>query len=384
MPRPLSRRSETLLQSEIRNMTLECKRVGGINLSQGVCNLGVPEPVMRGAREAMAAEVNHYTHYAGLSELRQAIAGQVRRYGLELDPHAEVVVSAGATGAFYCACLTLFDPGDEFILLEPYYGYHLSILRSLDVEPVYVPLTPPDWSLAMEALAAAVTPKTKGIMLCTPANPCGKVFTREELEALRDFLVERDLYVITDEMYEFFLYDGREHIPPMTVDGMRERTIAISGYSKTFNITGWRIGYAYCEPGLAQRVGYFNDQAYVCAPAPLQLGVKQGIEELPESYYADLARDFTLRRGKICDALDAAGMPAIRPQGAYYVLADISRLPGATGKERAMHLLHETGIACVPGEAFYSRPEDGHGLARFCFAKTDTELDEAVARLAQL
>ena len=382
MTLPLSRRCDNLLQSEIRNMTLECKRVNGINLSQGVCNLGVPEPVQRGAEEAMAAEVNSYTHYQGLSVLRRAIAKQLGQYGFDADPEEEITVSCGATGAFYCACMTLLDPGEEFILFEPYYGYHLSILRSLEVNPVYVPLKAPAWTFDIDDLEAAVTPRTKAIMLCTPANPCGKVYSRAELEQIRDFVVKHDLYVVTDEMYEYFLYDGHTHVPPATIDGMWERTITLSGFSKTYNITGWRLGFSYCKPELAQKVGYFNDQAYVCAPAPLQYGVAKGLEELPRAYYADIATTFQAKRDQLCDALAAAGLTPHVPDGAYYTLADITSIPGETGKERAMRLLSETGIACVPGEAFYHRPEDGAGLARFCFAKTDEELEEAVTRLA--
>lgn len=382
MTQPLSQRTQNLLQSEIRNMTHECKRVNGINLSQGVCNLGVPEPVRRGAEEAMAAEVNSYTHYNGLGVLRRAIAEQLGQYGFDADPEREITATVGATGAFYCACMTLLDPGDEFILLEPYYGYHLSILRSLDVTPVYAPLRAPDWSLDMAALEAVVTPKTKAIMLCTPANPCGKIFSRAELEAIRDFVVKHDLYVITDEMYEYFLYDGHAHVPPATIDGLWERTITISGFSKTYNITGWRIGFSYCKPELAQMVGYFNDQAYVCAPAPLQYGVAKGLEALPKSYYTDMATTFQAKRDQLCQALDRVGLTPHVPEGSYYILADIASIPGATGKERVMRLLDETGIASVPGEAFYQHAEDGAGLARFCFAKTDEELDEALERLA--
>jgi len=381
MTKPLSRRTESLLQSEIRNMTHECKRVDGINLSQGVCNLGVPAPVLAGAEAAMAADLNSYTHHHGVARLRRAIADRLGDYGLSVDPEAEITVTAGATGAFWCACMTLFDPGDECILFEPFYGYHLSILRSLDVQPAYVGLAAPAWTFSDDDLEAAVTPRTKAIVLCTPANPCGKVFSREELERIRDFAVRHDLRVITDEMYEYFLYDGHRHVPPATVEGLAERCIAVSGYSKTFNITGWRIGYAYCAPELSQLVGYFNDQAYVCAPAPLQEGVARGIEALPESYYTDLATQFAGKRDRFCAALAAAGMTPFVPQGAYYVLADIARLPGATGKDRAMHLLRETGVACVPGEAFHHRPADGAHLARFCFAKKDEELDEAIRRL---
>jgi len=369
------------MQSEIRNMSIECDRVGGINLSQGVCDTEVPIEVRRGAQEAIDRGINTYTRYDGLPELRQAIADKQRRFtGMAVNPEGEVVVSDGATGALYCACLALLNPGDEVIVFEPYYGYHISTLAAAGAVPVYVRMEPPDWSFSRDALERARTPRTRGIIVNTPANPSGKVFTRPELEIVAQFAEKFDLFVFTDEIYEHFLYDGHRHIAPATLPGMAERTITISGLSKTFSITGWRIGYCICDEKWAKVIGYFNDLIYVCAPAPLQMGVAEGLNALGDEYYDGLSRMYTAKRDRICDALTKAGLIPYIPQGAYYVLADISRLPGENSKQRAMYLLRKTGVACVPGMAFY-HDNSGESLARFCFAKEDAILDEACQKI---
>ncbi len=380
----LSERHEWVMQSEIRNMSIECDLVQGINLSQGVCDLEVPAVVRQGAQEAMGAGINTYTRYDGLIELRQAIAHKQKVFtGMEVDPETEIIVSAGTTGAFYCACLALLDPGDEVILFEPYYGYHISTLVATQAVPVYVRMTPPQWTFSDQDLERVITHKTRGIMINTPANPSGKVFTREELEHLAAFAARHDLFVFTDEIYEHFVYDGRQHMPPATFPGMKERTITIAGLSKTFSITGWRIGYSISEAKWAQTIGYFNDLVYVCAPAPLQMGVARGLLNLEAGYYEGLAKEYVKKRDKICNALSQGGLTPCQPQGAYYVLADISRIPGEGSKAKAMNLLQQCGVACVPGEAFF-HDDVGENLARFCFAKEDTVLDEACRRIEKL
>jgi aminotransferase len=365
-------------------MSIECDRMGGINLSQGVCDTEVPAIVRRAAQEAMDKGVNTYTRYDGLDELREAIALKQKRFtGMEFDPQGEIVVSGGATGAFYCACLALLNPGDEVILFEPYYGYHVSTLVATQGVPVYVRTLPPDWGFEYEDLERVRTSRTRAIMVNTPSNPSGKVFGREDLEIIARFARAHDLFVFTDEIYEHFVYDGYEHIPPVALPGMAERTITISGLSKTFSITGWRIGYCICDSRWAQSIGYFNDLVYVCAPAPLQMGVARGLLELAPDYYQGLSNDFRSKRDRLCTALAEVNLHPYVPRGAYYILADISRLPGETSKERAMYLLRETGVASVPGEAFY-HDSSGEALARFCFAKEDGVLEEACSRLARL
>ena len=378
----LSKRHKLVLQSEIRNMSIECDLAGGINLSQGVCDTEVPLVVRRGAQEAMDGGINTYTHYAGLMELRAAVAEKQKRfYGIEVDPENEIVVSAGSTGAFYCACLALLNPGDEVILFEPYYGYHVQTLVATEAVPVYVRMKLPGWTFTLEDLEAVVTPRTRGIMINTPANPSGKVFTQREMEIVARFAIENDLFVFTDEIYEHFLYDNHRHIVFANLPGMKERTIAISGLSKTFSITGWRIGYCLSDARWAQTIGYFNDLVYVCAPAPLQMGVAKGLRELDIEYYKNLSKVYRVKRDMVCDALNRAKLYPHVPDGAYYILADISRLPGNNSKERAMYLLRKTGVACVPGEAFF-HDDSGEALARFCFAKDDHILEKVCKRIA--
>jgi len=380
----LSERSASIAQAEIRVMTIECDRLGGINLAQGICDCGVPEPVARAAQEAIRQGINTYTRYDGLAVLRRAIAQKMLRYnGILADPETDIVVSAGSTGAFYCACLALLDPGDEVILFEPYYGYHLNTLLAVGAVPAYVRLTPPDWRFDPAELRRAITPRTKGIMVCTPANPSGKVFSREELEAIAAAALEHDLFVFTDEIYEYFVYDGRQHLSPGAMPEIADRTITISGYSKTFSITGWRIGYSVSDRRWAEMIGYVNDLVYVCAPAPLQVGVAAGIEQLPDSFYQELRDSFVRKRDKLCSALAETGLQPYAPQGAYYILADASRLPGRTSKEKAMYLLEKTKVASVPGEAFF-HDDSGENFLRFCYAKPEADIDEACRRLRSL
>lgn len=384
MAREWSRRTEGLAQSEIRAMTIECARVKGINMSQGVCDTGVPDAVVRGAQQAMDLGLNTYSRFDGLPELRRAIAAKAAAYnGIEADPETDITVSAGATGSFHCACLGLLNPGDEVILFEPYYAYHVQALVAVEAVPRFVSMRAPDWIFSKEDLARAVTPRTKAIVVNTPGNPSGKVYTRAEVEWIADLACQHDLFVFTDEIYEYFLFDGRTHISLATLPGMAERTITISGYSKTFSITGWRIGYSIAHARWAHIIGAMNDLLYVCAPTPLQYGVAAGIQELDAAFYRGLAEDFQRKRDRFCRALDKAGLTPSIPQGAYYVLADVSRLPGATSKERAMFLLAKTGVAGVPGNAFFVGP-DGERFIRFCFAKTDADLEEASRRIESL
>jgi len=376
----LSRRAARTVQSEIRVMSIECEKVKGINLAQGVCDTEVPEPVREGAKRAIDGGINSYTRAEGLAPIREAIAEKMQRFnGIECDPETEVIVHSGSTGAFYASCLALLNPGDEVILFEPYYGYHLNTLIATEVAPAFVTLRAPDWKFSPEDLERAVTPRTRGIMVNSPANPSGKVFTREELEWIAAFAERHDLIVFTDEIYEYFVYEGR-HISPATLPGMRERTVTISGYSKTFSITGWRVGYTVCDRKWTQAIAYFHDLIYVCAPAPLQIGVAEGIARLPESFYRRIAQDYVKKRDLLCGTLQEIGLTPSVPKGAYYVLADASILPGRNSKEKSMALLRETGVASVAGSAFY-QSGGGENLIRFCFAKNDKDLEEACRRL---
>jgi aminotransferase len=356
----LSQLAPGALQSEIRAMTAECDRIGGINLAQGVCDTPIPAPVVA----AVAAK-------------------QKRDYGLDYDPESEVLVSNGATGGLHAAAMALLNPGDEVILFEPFYGYHAVTLQYQRVKPVIVPLAEPDWTLDTSALRAAVTSRTRAILLNTPANPSGKVFTRAELEVIAELAIEHDLFVLCDEIYEYFFYDGARHISPAMLPGMRERTLVISGFSKTYSITGWRIGYVTGDARWIPSLAHFHDLTYVCVPAPFQHAVAAGLEQLPPGFYTQLAADHHSKRARILSALTDAGFQPSTPPGAYYVLASAARLPGKTAPEKARHLLAATGVAAVAGSAFFHNGR-GENLLRFCFAKRDDELDEACARLRKL
>ena len=380
----LSDRTDHISQAEFRVMTIESEKVGGVNLAQGVCDLGVPREVVDGTVDAIARGYNSYTRYDGLPELRQAIAGKLRRFnGIEADPETEITVSAGATGSLYCACLALLNPGDEVILFEPFYGYHLNTLLAANAVPRGVTMHPPNWEFDPSDLERAVTPRTKAILVCTPGNPSGKVYSAQELRWIADVATRHDLFIFTDEIYEYFVYDGRTHVSPVSLDDIRDRTIMISGYSKTYSITGWRIGYSVGRKQWADAIGHVNDLIYVCAPSPLQMGVAAGIDRLGPEYYASLCEEFRRKRDLLCDTLTAVGLTPMVPQGSYYVLADVSRLPGDDSKAKAMYLLNHTGVASVPGSAFHLT-EAGSNLLRFCFAKTEAELEDACTRLRRL
>ena len=384
MKRHINQRMAGLAHSEIRAMTQACVQAKGLNMAQGVCDTPVPPMVLRAAAQAMEQGKNVYSRFDGLPELRQAIAKKLAQYnGIVADPETDVTVSAGATGAFHCACLALLNPGDEVVLFEPYYQYHISALLAVEAVAVPVKMQAPDWNFSRADVERVITPRTRAIIVNSPGNPSGKVFNRSELESIAAIAQQHDLFVFTDEIYEYFLYDGRTHVSLATLPGMADRTITLGGYSKTFSITGWRIGYSVASARWAQAIGAMNDLLYVCAPTPLQAGVAAGIQELPDLFYRDLARDYQQKRDRFCQALAKAGLTPSIPQGAYYVLADASRLPGTTGKARAMFLLETIGLAGVPGEAFFSGPE-GKQFIRFSYAKIDSDIDDACQRLARL
>lgn len=364
-------------------MTRACDAVGGINLGQGVCDLPTPAPVARAAHAAIEAGKAVYAPPEGVPSLRSAVARRVERdYGLAVDADAEVVVTLGATGGFAAASMALLDPGDEVILFEPYYGYHYNTVVALGMVPVLVPLRPPSWEVDFDALARAVTDRTRAIVLCTPGNPHGKVWTPAELDALGALAIARDLVVITDEIYEHIVYEGAKHVPLATRPGMRDRTVTLSGCSKTFSVTGWRVGYAIAPPDAARRIAVAHDLLYVCAPTPLQYACAEGLG-MHDEYFRGLSVSYRKKRDIVCGALAYAGLTPYVPAGAYYVLADARRLGCATGREAAYALLDRAKIAAVSGASFYRDPV-GETLLRFCFAKDDDVLEEAAHRLRSL
>lgn len=378
-PRP-SRRIGGLVQSDIRRMTRECEKVGGINLGQGICDLPTPPLVREGAIAAIRANRSTYSFPEGDLSLRREIARKLERQnGIRADPGTEIVVTVGATGAFAAAVHALLDPGDGILLFEPYYGYHLNAAILAGLEPHFLALEVPGFALREAALRAAIRPNTRAVVVCTPSNPSGKMFERSELEIVARVARERELLVITDEIYEHIRYDGREHVPPATVADLRDRTVTIMGLSKTFSITGWRLGYAVAPEPLARAITLAHDLFYVCAPTPLQHGAAQGFRA-PESFFEELASDYARKRAATCEALADAGLAPIVPQGAYYVLADVSRLGYATAREAAQAILAEAGVATIPGTAFFTGAH-GDRFVRVCYAKEDDVLAEACRRL---
>lgn len=367
-------------------MTVACADVGGINMAQGVCDTDPPHPVVEAAIAAIRSGQNIYTRMDGIAPLREAIAQKLASFnGFAVDPHTQVLVTSGATGAMHASLLALLNAGDECIVLEPFYGYHVSSLRAMRAVPVVVPLTGPEFFFDAERLRAAITPKTRAIILNSPSNPSGKVFSRGELEALAKIAIEHDLFVLTDEMYEYFIYDGARHISLATLPGMAERTITISGFSKTFSVTGWRLGYLAASERWLPAIAYFHDLIYVCAPSPLQHGAAAGLLQLPDSFYTEMSVEYQGKRDAICASLTRAGLTPSVPAGAYYVLADSTRIPGTDAKQKARQFLADTGIAAVAGSAFFAADaagvNRGENLLRFCFAKKDDELAEACRRL---
>ena len=373
-----------IIQSEIRNMSIECAKVNGINLSQGFSDTEINEVISKAAKDAIDLGNNHYTRFDGIPEIREALSKKLKDYNkIVADAEDNIIVTNGSTAALFCVLYALLRANDEVILFEPYYGYHLNTIFALNLKPSFFELKPPDWSIYFEKLKKSITPKTKAIVLNTPTNPSGKVFTKEEIYSICKLAKEKNIYLITDEIYEYFLYDNVEHVSPGSFEEFKHVVITIGGYSKTFSITGWRIGYIACDKKYKEAIGFVHDLMYVCAPAPLQSGVTAGIKFLTDQFYSDLKKSYARKREIICSALETSGLRPIIPKGAYYVLADISRVKGISSKEKAMYILEKTGVACVPGEAFYSK-NSGANIARFCFAKRDHILIEASDRLKLL
>jgi aminotransferase len=374
-----SNRLKGLVQSDIRRMSRECERVSGINLGQGICDLPTIPELIEGATEAIATSKATYSKFEGIDPLREKIARKIERFnGFRVDPGTEVIVTVGSTGGFAAAALATLNPGDEVILFEPYYGYHLNTLKVLGIEPKFVPLQQPDWSIDFDQLRRTFTPKTKGIVVCTPSNPCGKVFTREEMEKIGALCREFNAVAFTDEIYEYIVYDGKRHLSMASIPSCRDVTITISGFSKTFSITGWRIGYVAADAQIAKSIGLVNDLFYVCAPTPLQWGVARALD-IGEDYYRNLASDYQKKRDMLAAALDDGGFKPFVPQGAYYMLAEVPE-EFASAREAADALIEEARVASVPGPSFFASSR-GDRLLRFCFAKDFGALEEACRRL---
>lgn len=370
-------------QSEIRAMSVLCRQKNGINMAQGLCDLQVPEPVKDGAKEAIDAGQNIYTSAYGNYKLRQAIANKQNSFynqGIDAD---NVLLSLGATGAFYATAMTLLEKDDEVVVFEPYYGYHVATLKALGCKIKYIKTSPPHYSIDFDFLASQLSPQTKAILICNPSNPSGKVYSQSELENFASLVQKYNLLFFSDEMYEHFVYDDTKFTSALSIEGLKNSTVVISGFSKIYSITGWRLGYAITQKEIIDAASAINDLIYVCPPAPLQHGVLKGLQELPMSYYTGVAKAHQHKRDRFTKALNDAGLHAPLVKGAYYVLADISKIQGSDDKQKVVNLLDITGIAAVPARAFYHQSSDLF-LARFCFSKTESELQEATQRLGKL
>ena len=378
-----ARRTHGFTESVIRGMTRLANEHGAINLSQGLPNFPCPDILKEAAARAIREDVNQYAITWGAARLRNALAAKYQEwYGMSVDPVTQVTVTCGATEAMASALLGIINPGDEVIVFEPFYENYGPDAILCGASPVFVPM-PTDGPIDLDRLARAFTAKTRAIIVCTPNNPTGRVLARAELEKIAELCRRHDAFAVTDEIYEHIYYEG-EHIPIATLPGMAERTITISGASKTFSVTGWRIGTIISPPDVTDAIRKVHDFLTVGAPAPLQEAIAVGMETLGEDYYEGLARDYRRRRDILCDGLLKAGFRCRVPEGAYYVLADFSDLSERPDDEFARWLTIEHGVASVPGSSFYSQRELGRTQVRFAFCKTEDMLHQAVERLQRV
>jgi aminotransferase len=379
-----SAKAARFTESVIREMTRLAHLHGAVNLSQGFPDFPAPEEVKEAARRAVSSDINQYAITWGARSLRQAIAAKFERlYGVPVDPEREVTVTCGSTEAMIAALLAVLDPGDEVVVFEPFYENYGPDAVLSGAQPRFVRLRAPDWSFDPHELSRAFSARTRAVIVNTPNNPTGKVFTRAELETVAALCREHDALAITDEIYEHILYDGAEHVPMATLPGMAERTITINGMSKTYSVTGWRVGWAIAPPVLTAAIRKVHDFLTVGAAAPLQEAGAAALA-LPESYYRELAKAYGGRRERLLAILERAGFVAHRPAGAYYIMTETAGLGWDDDVAFARHLIEEVGVAVVPGSSFYQDPRDGRCQVRFAFCKKEETLAEAERRLGRL
>jgi len=385
----LSDKVERFTESVIREMTRQAMLYGAVNLAQGFPDFPAPAEIKRAAQEAVAADVNQYAITWGAKNLRMAIARQMKQWqGIAVDPERQITVTCGSTEAMISTLLAVCNTGDEIIIFEPFYENYGPDAILSGAKPVFVKLRPPtsgegEWTFDERELRAAIHNETKAIILNTPNNPTGKVFTRTELELIRDLCLEFNVLAITDEIYEHIIYDHRQHISIASLDGMAERSVTINGLSKTYSVTGWRVGWAVAPPNITNAIRKVHDFLTVGAPAPLQEAGAAALG-LPPSYYESLAISYCARRDRLIPALTEAGFRCFRPRGAYYVMTDISGFGFADDVTFTNYLVKELGVAAVPGSSFYNKPHDGAQQVRFAFCKRAETLDEAGKRLRPL
>jgi aspartate/methionine/tyrosine aminotransferase len=386
--RHVSQKASLFTESVIREMTREALKHGAVNLSQGFPDFAAPEDIKRVAMKAIEDDINQYAITWGARNFREAIATKTKQYlGLDVDPETELTVTCGSTEGMIVAMMATVDPGEEVVIFEPFYENYAPDAILSDAKPRYVPLRPPDWSFDRDELRSTFNSNTKAIIICNPNNPTGKVFTRDEMEFIAGLCQEFDALCFTDEIYEHILYprDGAEiqHISMAQIDGMRERTVIVNSMSKTYSVTGWRVGYCIGPPEITSAIRKVHDFLTVGAAAPLQAAGAYALT-LPPSYYDQLQADYRARRDLLLPVLEKAGFDTFRPDGAYYIMTDISGFGFTDDVEFTKHLIREVGVACVPGSSFYSDPERGKQQVRFCFCKKDETLQLAAERLEKL
>jgi len=378
-----AQRTATFTESVIREMTRVAAKYGAINLAQGFPDFPMPAAMKDAACAAIHGDVNQYAITWGAPALRVAIAEKYARwYQMPVDPEREITVTCGATEAMASVFMALIDPGDEVIIFEPFYENYGPDAILAGAKPVFVPLSWPDWQFDPDRLRAAFSKRTKAIIVNTPHNPTGRVFTRDELSLIADLCIEHDVWAITDEIYEHIRYAGSHHVLA-TWPGMRERTVTISGLSKTFSCTGWRLGYAIAPPEESVAIRKVHDFLTVGAPAPLQQAGAVGMA-FDAEYYNHMALDYRARRDVLCGALQEAGFRFTLPEGAYYVLADYSQMSDASDRDFAIWLTKEGGVATVPGSSFHASADAVPHYVRFAFCKKPETLEAAATRLVRL
>ena len=377
----VAERTHSFQESVIRKMTRVCQQFNGINLAQGFPEKSPPEEVLQEALQAIRRGNNQYSITWGLPALRQAVALKVFHFnGLRPDPEKEVTITCGSSEAIVASLLALVNPGEQVVIFEPFYENYLPGLALCGATPLFVPLREPDWTMDLDALQKAFSQAPKALILNTPANPSGKVFSREELELIARLCEKRETYVITDEIYEHILYDGLRHVSMASLPGMWERTVTISGCSKSYSVTGWRVGYVIAPYGLMSAIRKVHDYLVVAAPTPFQMAAIAALA-LPDSYYQDLARHYQEQRDYLLQTFEGLSIPVVRPAGAYYMMIRIDGLGYGDDETLAMVLVEKAGLAVVPGSSFYHRPEDGRDKVRLCFAKSWETLREVRERL---
>jgi aminotransferase len=380
----ISEKAQKFTESVIREMTRLALEYHAVNLAQGFPDFAAPEEVKEAAVAAIRADINQYAITWGAREFRRAVAERFRHdTGLEVDPEREITVCCGATETMMASLLAVIDPGDEIVVFEPFYENYGPDAIICGAATRHVRLHPPDWTFDPRELAAAFTDHTRAVVLNTPNNPTGKVFTVEELELIAAQCRRTNAYAITDEIYQHLVYDGCEHISIVTLPNMRERTITINAMSKTYSVTGWRVGYAVAPPEVTNAIRKMHDFLTVGAAAPLQQAGVTALR-LPDSYYRKLRDGYQVRRDRMLAGLDRAGFRCFRPHGAYYIMTDISGFGFANDVEFTRYLVKEIGVSAVPGSSFYRDPASGAQQVRFTYCKQDATLDEALRRLEKL